>query len=1556
MSNEEKNNTGQEIAIIGLSGRFPGANNVDEFWRNLCNGVESISFFSDEELASAGIDPVTLNDPNYVKAAGMLTGIELFDALFFGFSPREAEIMDPQHRLFLECAWEALEDAGYNSENYPGRIGVYAGAGMNTYLLFNLYPNPELVRSIGNFQTMIGNDKDFLPTRVSYKLDLRGPSVSVQTACSTSLSAICLACQSLLSYQSDMVLAGGVSLRLPAKAGYLYQQGGILSPDGHCRAFDAKSLGTVVGSGVGIVVLKRLEDALVDGDYIHAVIKGYAINNDGALKVGYTAPSIDGQVEVIAEAVAMAEIDSESISYVETHGTGTVLGDPIEIAALSRVFRTHTRLNSYCAIGSVKTNVGHLDTAAGVAGLIKTVCSLKHKLLPPSLHFETANPNIDFANSPFYVNNRLCEWPSGNTPRRAGVSSFGIGGTNAHVILEESPALESSSESRDWQLLVLSAKTGSALEKATENLIVYLQQHPDTNLADVAYTLQQGRKAFSHRRMVVCCDIDDAVKALSDPQRIATAVKETINRPIAFMFPGQGSQYLSMGLTLYNAEPVFRENIDNCAKLLKSQLGLDIRDTLFSLPNNEKTAQQLAQTAITQPVLFVFEYALAKLWMEWDIYPQAMIGHSLGEYVAACLSGVISLEDALAVVATRGQLMQQLPAGAMLAISRTADEAQLLLGEQLSLAAINGPNSCVISGPFDAIEELEKHLKEENTDCKRLNTSHAFHSSMMQPILEAFTQRMKNVDLQSPQIPYISNVTGKWITAAEATDPNYWVKHLRETVHFAAGVEELLKEPGRILLEIGPGQILSALARKYSTKTDSALVLSSLPHLPESTMETRSIIDTLGKLWLAGVPINWSDFYVNEQRRRIPLPTYPFERQRYWIEPQTHLNDREKVLSVGELEIAEEDSRSITKPSILHARPNLQNTYIAPSNDIEKRIAKIWQELLGIDQVGIYDNFLELGGHSLLATQVISRLRTGFQVELPLRSLFESPTVAGLANSIEAARLLEQSLTASSMRPIARDGELPLSFAQQRLWFLDQLVPGNPFYNVPAAVRLEGSLNVKALEESLAEILHRHEALRTSFISVEGRPVQVISPSQSLILPLIDLQCLSETNRESEVLRLIDEEAKRPFDLTRAPLLRAALLYLAVDHYVLLITMHHIVSDGWSMGIFVREVLALYEAFVTAKPPTLPELPIQYADFAYWQRQWFQGTVLETQLSYWKEKLGGTLPILELPTDRPRPAIQSFRGACQYLLLSRELTQSLNAMSQRESVTLFMTLLAAFQTLLHRYTGESDIIVGSGIANRNRVEIEELIGFFVNTMVLRTDLSGRPSFQQLLGRVRETALAAYAHQDLPFEQLVEELQPKRDLSHAPLFQVAFILQNAPMPTLEIPGLKLQPIEIDSGTSKFDLTFSLTETPQGLNGQLEYNTDLFDVSTITRLLNHYRVLLESILVDTTQSIVELPILSESEQRQLLVAWNNTAADYPQDQCIHQLFELQALQTPEATAVVFVNSDSCLSQLSYQELNAHANKLARYLRKIVVGPETVVGICLNCSLDMIISVLG
>lgn len=878
-----------DIAIVGMSGRFPGARDVEEFWANVRDGVESLTTFGDDDLLAAGVSAAQLADPDYVKSGFLMPDMDMFDAAFFGLSPRDASIMDPQQRHFLELTWSALEHAGHSVDRFDGSIGIFAGCGASTYLMQNLLTNPELVQSVGFFLLRhTGNDKDFLSTRVSYQMNLRGPSVNVQTACSTSLVAIHLAAQSLLNGECDMALAGGSTVRQPHHVGYVYKEGEIMSPDGHCRPFDERSEGTVFGSGAGVVVLRRLADAIRDGDTIHAVIKGSAVNNDGSQKVGYLAPSVDGQAHAIAEAIAMSGVDAESVTYVEAHGTGTPVGDPIEIAALTEAFRRSTDAVGFCGIGSLKSNIGHLDTAAGVASVIKTVQALKHGIMPPSLHFERPNPALGIEGSPFYVNASPKAWPAtSDAPRRAGVSALGAGGTNAHVVLEQAPDVESSGDARDWQVFTLSAKTAAAADAACANFARRLREQPDINLADAAYTLQMGRQAFAHRRAVVVRSAADGAELLAsmDPKRVLAGTAGEGKHTVAFMFAGGGAQYAGMGADLYAGEPVFRAEVDACLALLRPHLAADLKALMYAAPSDaERATVELERPSLALPALFITQYALAKQYMAWGIAPAAMIGHSMGEYTAATLAGVFSLADAIALVALRGRLFETLPRGGMLSVPLSADELRPLLGGELSLAVINAPALCVASGPVQAIDALERTLAAQEVDARRIHINVAAHSAMLEPILAEFGAFFANIRMSAPQLPFVSNVTGTWITAKEATDATYWVRHLRGTVRFADGAGTLLADSERVLLEIGPGRTLATLARAHPDAAGRS-VLTTMRHPDDTTSDVAFALGALGQLWLAGVSPDWRALHGDSRRRRIPLPTYPFEHRKHWIAP-----------------------------------------------------------------------------------------------------------------------------------------------------------------------------------------------------------------------------------------------------------------------------------------------------------------------------------------------------------------------------------------------------------------------------------------------------------------------------------------------------------------------------------------------------------------------------------------------------------------------------------------------------------------------------------------------
>lgn len=869
------------IAIVGMSGRFPGAKSVKELWDLVREGRESIRQFSWDEIDAK--DPAALaRDPTYVRARGTLDGVTEFDAPFFGVTPREAELMDPQHRVFLELCWEVLEDAGWDPARYPGSIGVFAGQSLATYFLANLASEAGLLDRItgeyqvGSYPSVLGNDKDYLATRASYKLDLSGPSMTIQCACSTSLVAVAQAVSSLLAYQCDMAIAGAVSITFPERRGYSFQEGGMVAPDGHCRPFDKDAGGTVFSSGAGVVLLKRLEDALTDRDDIVAVIKGAALNNDGQRKVGYMAPSPHRQAEVIATAQAIAGFDPATIGLVETHGTGTPLGDPIEFEGLTRAFRAGTDKTGFCALGTLKANTGHMEVAAGVSGLIKTALCVREGVIPPAHNYTAPNPQIDLAASPFYLPTELRPWPQADHPRRAGVSAFGVGGTNAHLVLEQAPPREIV-QTEGPQLLVVSARSEAAVQAACRNLADAIGQ---VSLGDAAFTLGE-RRAFDHRRAIVANDVADAAGQLRKP----FAAPSVLESPqVVFLMPGQGAQHAAMGAQLYARFEVFREEADRCLSFL-AEAGTDLRSLLFRPPpHGPELAQQLMQTAVTQPALFVLEVALARLWESLGVKPSAFVGHSVGEFAAAALSGVMPLAEAARLVAARGALVQALPGGAMLSVRLPAAELAPLLGPTLSIASENGPSLSVAAGPAEDVDALERTLSARNVVCRRLRTSHAFHSAMMDAAVGPFGEKVRGISLSPSSVPIVSTLFGRIAEPPELADPGYWTRHLREAVRFYPAVKAASALPGAVLLEVGPGRALSTLARQAGASSAH----SSLPEpSEEGADDVASLLEAAGRLFCAGVPVSVSQL-APSSAHRVSLPTYPFERKRHFIQPSSH--------------------------------------------------------------------------------------------------------------------------------------------------------------------------------------------------------------------------------------------------------------------------------------------------------------------------------------------------------------------------------------------------------------------------------------------------------------------------------------------------------------------------------------------------------------------------------------------------------------------------------------------------------------------------------------------
>lgn len=1026
------------VAIIGMAGRFPGADNIETFWQNIRSGVESISHFTDAELEDNFPDEIR-NGPNFVRARSIIEDVDKFDARFFGMLPREAALTDPQHRIFLECAWEAIEDAGYAPLKLEGPVGVFAGCSMSTYFLRHVMQDRGDVEAftsqyqVGMYPQLVGALTDTLATRIAYKLNLSGPAVTLHTACSTSLYAIAQAWQNLLLYQCDMAIAGGVSISLPQKRGYQYLEGGMVSKDGHCRPFDAEASGTVFGSGAGAVFLKRLEDAIADDDHIYAVLRGCGVNNDGADKIGFTAPSADGQAAAIAAAYAVAEISPATVGYVECHGTATPLGDPIEFEGLCKGFG-NLGPSSRCALGSAKANVGHLDAAAGVVGLIKTALMLHHGEIPPMLNFQKPNPRIELNNTPFYLPTEAKPWEKSSGPCRAGVSSFGVGGTNVHAVLEEAPRRPELCKEDPQELYVLpiSAKNDAAIERQRAALATRLNSSATLELGDMAFTLQQGRCAFENRSVIVAASREEALSKLNAPAKVISA--SSTSPRIVFMFPGQGAQYPGMGQGLYESLAEFRAEIDQGAEILKPLIGQDIREVLFREHAPETEAPHpIKSTLLAQPALFLIEHAVARQWMRWGVQPDAMIGHSVGEFVAASLAGVIAYEDALKLIAARGRLMQDMPGGAMLAVRLPEDKLQPLLGAALDIAAINAPSLCVAAGSYDAVTELEGRLTAENIQHRRLHTSHAFHSAMMEPVTSALREVVAAISLASPKIPYISCVTGRWINEQETKNPDYWAQHCRAPVRFADGLKSICDgRENSLLIEAGPGRVLTTLAAQTLPKSNYLELISSLPECATKADDKRSMMEAAGRIWSVGISLDWKA--VNQrQGQRIPLPTYPFERETHWIAPpiskaiaQSPFGDRQQLASHFE------------NNPITHFNPSTSSkTAMSSNNNNINRIAELRAALTGIlenlsgndlSDIDPDTSFLEMGFDSLLLGQVAAQVQNKFSVKVTFRQMLNDiSSLAALADHLHSE--LPQETTAIATAGLSQPLQMSLPSA-----------------------------------------------------------------------------------------------------------------------------------------------------------------------------------------------------------------------------------------------------------------------------------------------------------------------------------------------------------------------------------------------------------------------------------------------------------------------------------------------------------------------------------------------
>ena len=1413
------------VAVIGMAGRFPGAPNLDQLWSNLRNSVESISFFTPEELGP-GIEESLRSDSDYIRARGLIEDADMFDAAFFGISPIEARVMDPQQRVFLELAQQALDSAGYDPERYKGRIGVFAGIGDNHYYTSNLLTQPELLAAAGKLAVEYGNQKDYIALRTAYLLDLRGPAVSLNTACSTTLLTVDQAYRSLLDYECDIALSGGVDITVPQKSGFLYQEGGTFAKDGHCRPFDADATGTMFSDGAGVVVLKRVTDALADGDTIYAVIRGTGKNNNGARPASFLAPSVDGQAEAIALALSNANVPVETIRYIEAHGTGTPVGDPIEFDALRKVFESKTDRKQFCYIGSVKGNIGHPTNAAGVAGLIKTALVLHHEEIPPTLHFKKPNPRIDFAGSPFVMADKLVPFRRGEQVRRAAVSSFGFGGTNVHVILEEAPVPKETSASRPLQLLPLSAKCPAALDAYGHALADHLNSSPSQALADVAYTFQTGRKQMAYRRFVVAGDSSEAAKLLthSNPLRGSTKRCERRDPPVVYLFGGQGTQYVNMGLNLYEGEPIFRAVVDDCCDSLKPDLGRDLRELIYPKHVDEESARDsLKNTFFSQPAIFVIEYALARFWQSLGIEPAMMLGHSIGEFVAATIAGVWKLEDALHIVALRGRLMQSLPPGSMLAVSSSAESIVKILPDGIEIASNNAPTLCVASGPDAAVEELQKKLESQNIVCRHLQTSHAFHSAMMDPILEPLRDAIAKVQLHPPVRPFVSSVTGMPITDREATDPGYWAKHARATVEFSKAIHYLKKDGYDLFLECGPRSTLCSLARHQFTADHPCTAVPTFSDTSADNTEWATLLFALGTLWQSGVSIDWDAFYTNENRRRIPLPTYPFERQRFWVDPAvpktSSLQTPAPKSSTLEEVVLDGRSRTIENSRVTGASTSRKN-------QIASRVLDLLQTLSGRghSQISTSDTFMEQGFDSLSLTQVAFAIRNEFFSKVTFSQLMNQwPNVDMLAEHLDAtlpADVLVKSIdiaaslpatsaavpsiahpasnssvleavVAEQARTIARLVALLEKTATDRSTTPTAAKTAGSTANIPlisgeveieSTVAQRGIYASSRLSDHLSAAYNESVTLRfDGTISIqrmtralerlverhdalrasfnETGQIMRISPAMKIKLPITDLSSVQKADRQEKRLR------KQILTETSAPFnlpsgpLFRCQIVLLGSGSAAVILTAHHVICDGWSLDILTHDLCALYAEEISAKSAIVEQACSYADYVQSVTA-RQYTEEFTQAgSYWHSKFEDGFPALVLPTDHPRSARRDFSARRLDHSMPSSVLRDLRALAAKQGCSFFVVLLSSLAILLARISRQRRFVIALPTAEQPSIGQPGLVGHCVNLLPFAVEIREGETVGTFLARVQSDLLVAQEHAIFTMASLLEDLHP-----------------------------------------------------------------------------------------------------------------------------------------------------------------------------------------------------
>ena len=1314
------------IAVVGMAARLPGANTLSAFWDNLRRGEESIVTLAEDDLLAEGIPEKTLSNHAYVRRAALMDGIDEFDAEFFGFTPQAARSTDPQHRLFLQTAFHAIEDAGYDPAEIDGSVGVYATSTTSGYLLHNIMSNrdPNVVMGQGITFDMVElsmqNDKDYLATKVAHAFNLRGPALSVQTACSSALVAVHLACQSILNGECEMALAGGASLRIPHHVGYWYAPGSMVSPTGHCRPFDARSDGTIFGSGVGVVVLKALQDAVDDGDRIHAVIRGSALNNDGGTKMTYAAPTAAGQADVIAEAHAIAEVDSSEISYVETHGTGTPLGDPIEIEGLRQAFEVSEETRSGpCYVGSVKSNIGHLESAAGIASLIKAILCLKHRALPPTLHYSSPNPELYIDKGPFKVRTEYGPWEWDGV-LRAGVSAFGVGGTNAHVVLEEAPPVSASAPSSGPQVLLMSARSTDALEHSRKSLAAELAKG-ETNLADVAYTLTRRRKD-NIRMAAVVTDTQDAITVLEAGEHDNVFIGESApstkdSDRVAFLFPGQGAQHIGMARGLYDHEPVFAEHFDACTEGFREELGVDLRAEIF-----EGTARNLERTDRTQPALFTVEYALAKLIASYGVKPEALAGHSIGEYVAGTISGVFDIETAIKVVAMRARLMHGAPRGVMVAVALSPEAVTEYLDGEVDIATINEPGGCVVAGPEESIKAFSERLSEKGIVARRVRTSHAFHSRLMDSMIPEFTGFLARQTLHEPQIPLLSNVTGTWLSAGEATNPQTWARQVRATVRFSDEVDVLLADPNRVLVEVGPGGTLTSSAGRHHRWSSGHRAVRLMRHHAQNRDDRDAFLLALGQLWSAGVDVDWSPLRGGQSGQLITLPGYPFERQRHWIE------HRNNVWTGGA------DATNAAAVAAGESAPAAKNG----QSPMEATLARIWGQCLGLPTVDRKANFFELGGDSLVAISVA--MTAGNEgVDLTPQDLYENQTVATLAKAL-TARYAAGGLGRQSLSDVAHP-PVPPNIS----YFLEHGVREHEQWRVPLILQLRSDVKVEDICAVLTAVRNHHEALRLRLVERAGAWEQVIAEPGDFAdlatrsLPE-DIKPGTPQERDALLSTLIDvvrqQDPSNPLIATYVSGVPDGSSYLAIS-------VRAIVADNASRDILLTDIFTAFGQQLAGEEIALQPVTTPWTEWSQRCAALAVHPAVVESRDYWLKNASASTLNVAAEQTAGVPGLPDLARSASSLSVAE--TTEIDDARRRLRVPIDEMLLAALGRTIAAQVGDGTVAVDVNGEGRSvlkpDVDLRRTVGWFNTIYPIALTCAKDEGAKQLLDDVHNTLTA-----------------------------------------------------------------------------------------------------------------------------------------------------------------------------------------------------------------------